>query len=115
MSAGLLRTRRRSCELERGQTLLPGIVEGLHEVQFLLATAQNPSGLDANLNMPSQPYHVTNFTRDMLVPFFDESDTDVGPKAFTSQRMWKKMCPVFAFCGHVCSSAARRSRPPIGA
>ena len=87
------------------KTLLPGIVEGLHEVQFLLATAQNPSGLDANLNMPSQPYHVTNFTRDMLVPFFDESDTDVGPKAFTSQRMWKKMLLRCFYSQMVCPNA----------
>ena len=86
------------------KTLVHGVVD-LHEVQFLLATAQNPSGLDANLNMPSQPYHVTNFTNNILAPFFDESDTDVGPNAFTSQRAWKKMLLTCFYSQMVCPNA----------
>ena len=77
----------------------------MNELQFLLATAQNPTGLDANATMPANAYHVAHFTDGTLNPYFDESDESVGPSAFNSPRLWKKNLLEHIFSAMVCQNA----------
>ena len=63
---------------------------GQREVILVLSTPQNLSGLGDNGNLPTSPYFLTNFPSGEFEPFMDESDSDHGPDAFRSDRMWKQ-------------------------